>query len=179
MNPKHCCIGNSLNLTLPFRTKRILFKPSANRVRLISYQIVTVSSAKNNQSSRISANANFFPELKHEKLIPSVGSRQSSGFHGNQAFDLSCTLRQTRTHTHSHMHTHTHIHSHIHTHTQIHKHLRLFTHTHANTYTLTRVQTHTELSSRSVLQINLFKLSKRYKKSQFIFQSRKRHKAIK
>ena len=144
MNPKHCCIVYSLNLTLPFRTKRIIFKPTiVSDDRLITYRIVTVSSAKNNQSSRISANANFFPELKHEKLIPSVGSRQSSGFHGNQAFDLSCTLRQTRTHTHSHMHTHTHIHSHIHTHTNtqtfthIHTHTE-HTHTHANTYKRTQ-----------------------------------------
>ena len=100
------------------------------------YQVPKIINLQEFRQMRI-----FFPELKHEKLIPSVGSRQSSGFHWNQAFDLSCTLKQTRTHKHLHMHTHTHIHTHIHTYTRY-THIHIHTHKH-NTHTHTQMQTHT------------------------------------
>ncbi len=62
---------------------------------------MSVSNPKNNQFARSLPKKcdKFFtsPELKDEKLILEERSRQSSGFHVNPAFDLSCTLVQTQT----------------------------------------------------------------------------------
>ncbi len=129
---------------------------------------MSVSNPKNNQFARSlpkKCDKFFSPELKDEKLILEEGSRQSSGFHVNPAFDLSCTLVQTRTHTHTLAHTQT----------QTGTHTRTRTRTHTRTHTLA-----SQLSCRSVLQINVCKLSKRvFFKSQVIVTSRISYKRTK